>query len=99
MQSQLCRSCPIGSPEDGDQSPRIVEKCAGEQGEEIQLERPGAETHHHHMQAIRRGKADEDADRKGQGRAVGRFVQMKNSTEERPNVSHRRSGPGIRAIA
>lgn len=98
MYAQQCRSGPIGSPENGDEGPRVVEKRAGQQGDQIQSERPGAETHHQHVETVRRRKSDDDADCEGQGGAVWRFAKMKNLAEKRPNVCHGRSVPGARGM-
>ena len=75
-QAQYRGAGPIGTAEDGNQSPRVVKKGTGQQSDQIQLKRPGAEAHHQHVETIGRRKADEYPDGKGQCRAVRGFVQM-----------------------
>lgn len=65
---------PVGSAEDRDQGPWIVEKRACHERENVESPCPGADEHHDRVQSVERGKADEDPDGEGQRRSSRRFL-------------------------
>ena len=61
---------PIGGAEDRDDGPWIVEGGTDHEGKKVQAQGPGAEEHHDGVEAIGRGKSDEDPHGEGQRRSL-----------------------------
>ena len=69
---------PVGSTEDRNHGPGIVEKGASHKREKVESQCPGADDHHDCVKSVGRGKSDEGSNGKGQRRSLRRLLEMED---------------------
>jgi len=69
-------AAPVGSAENGDDGPGIVDECAGQERHKVESEQPGEQADENHMKAVRRAEGNEHAECEGEGGALGRLLEV-----------------------
>ncbi len=76
------RAAPVGSTEDGNDGPWIIDERAGQECDKIKPEQPGEQADENHMKTVGGTEGNEHAECKGKGRALGRFLKVQDLAKE-----------------